>query len=134
MFFNDRPREFFVNTMPRSHGDDVTADAGTNQRQVTDNVEDFVAREFICEPQRFFAQDGLTSHHNGVFQTATFNQIFVHYRLDFLVVNKSARRGDLMLEDRWRYLGGIELREAMVRTCWRTGNERLWVWHACQQR
>ena len=67
MFFNDRPRQFCVNTMPRPDGNDMAANAGADQRQVADNVENFVAREFVCKTQRLFAQYGLAPHHNRVF-------------------------------------------------------------------
>src|SRR5215218_7471288 len=94
------------------HGDDVAANARRKKREVADDIEDFVPDEFIGETERLLAQNRLASHDDGVLETATFDQVFFHERLDVFVENKRARRCDLALENGGRNLRGEKLREA----------------------
>ena len=54
--------------------------------------------EFVGKTQWFLAENRLAAHDNRIFEAAALDQIFVHERLDILVVNKCARRSDLALE------------------------------------
>src|SRR5436190_155995 len=90
----DLPRQFGISGMSGFHGNDVPTNTGAYKCQVTDNVEDFVTREFVGETQWFFAQDSLAADYNGVFQTTTFDQIFLHERRDFFVINERSRGRD----------------------------------------
>ena len=92
MLFHDRPRQLRVDGVTGLHCNDMTANASADERKVADDIENFVPREFVSKTQRLLAQNGVPSNHNGVFQAASFDQVFLHQRRDFLVENKSARR------------------------------------------
>src|SRR5437762_8159343 len=97
--------------MPRIDGDNMTPNPSSKNRKVADNIDDLVTHEFIGKPQRFFAQDRVAPDHDRVFQTAAFDEVFVHERLDIFVINKGAGRCDLTLVDCRGDLGGAELCE-----------------------
>ena len=101
--------------MPGFDRDEVTTNPTADQREVADNVEDFVSDEFVLKTQRLFAQDCVAAHHHRIFQTTALDQIFLHQRLDLFVVDKRPGRRDLALEE-FRYdVGRHELRETIVR-------------------
>src|SRR5216110_2170880 len=70
LFFRDRPRQFCICSVPGLHRDEMAADAATDQREIADDVENFVPDEFIRKTQWLFAQDGVAAHDHSVFQTA----------------------------------------------------------------
>src|SRR5437773_6608902 len=93
----------------------MTTNPTADQREVADNVEDFVPDEFVLKTQRLFDQDCVAAHHHRIFQTTALDQIFLHQRLDLFVVDKRPGRRDLALEE-FRYdVGRHELRETIVR-------------------
>src|SRR4029450_2457687 len=85
-----------------------------DQCEIPDNVENFVAHEFVCETQWFLAQDGFAVDHNRVFEAAALDQIFLHERLDIFVENKGSRRGNLALENSRRNFRRQILREPII--------------------
>ena len=87
-------REFGVGAVAGLDRDDVSANGAAEQREVADDIEDFVPDEFIWETQRLLAQDGIAAHDDGVLQAAALDQVFLHQRLDVLVINKGAGRRD----------------------------------------
>src|SRR6266404_911371 len=115
-FLCDRAREVRICGVSRFYRDEMSTNSTTDQREVADNVEDFVPNELVWEPQRFFAQHRITTDHDRVFQTAAFDEIFLHQRLDIFVINKCPCRCDLALENFRRDIGRQELGEAIVRT------------------
>src|SRR5947209_5170269 len=86
--------------MPGFYGDDMAADALPEQSQVTDDIENFMAHEFVEETQRLFAQDRFTAHDNGILQTSALDQIFLHQGLDILVIDEGPRWRDFGFENR----------------------------------
>ncbi len=77
----------------------MAANAGADQCEVPNEVEDFVPDEFVSKPQRFFAENGVTAQDHGVFQAAALDQILLHERLNVFVINKCTGWGDLALEN-----------------------------------
>src|SRR6266542_1397376 len=92
----------------------VASDAPPDERKIANNVENFVAHEFVGKTQWFLAQNGLAMHHNRIFEAAALDQIFLHERLNILVVNKGSRRGDLALENCRRDFHRQILREPII--------------------
>src|SRR6516162_3000265 len=78
LFFGDCAREFSVCGVAWFHGDEMAANATTDQREVADNVEDLVSDEFILKTQWLFAQNGIAAHNDRVFQAAALDQILFH--------------------------------------------------------
>src|SRR5437588_10731341 len=107
----------------------MSADSTTNQREIADDIEDFMPNEFVGESEWLLAQHRIATHDHGVFQAPTLDQILVHQRLDVFVVNERPRRRDLALKN-FRYdIGGHELGEAIVRSRLGTRNsEPVIVW------
>src|SRR4051812_29124124 len=101
--------------MTRLHGDDVTAGAIAEQREITDNIEDLVPYELVGESERLFAEHRITAHHDRVLEASAFDEILLHQRLHVLVENKSARRRELALKSRGRDFSREKLREAPLR-------------------
>src|SRR5438270_12588330 len=55
LFLRNRVSEFSVRCVPRFYGNEMTANAATDEREVADDVENFVPDEFVRETQRLFA-------------------------------------------------------------------------------
>src|SRR5213075_183963 len=113
--------------MTRLYRNDMSANASADERDIADDVENFVPREFIGKTQRFLTQDSIAPNHNGVFQAASFDQVFLHQRRDFFVEDKSACGRDFAFVKRRRNLGGEKLGEAIVRSCLCTRNAKLLI-------
>ena len=52
---SDRSSQIRIGGVTGFNCDNMTADAASDQREVADHVENFVAHEFVREPQRFLA-------------------------------------------------------------------------------
>ena len=83
----------------------MTANLPADQREIADDVENFVPNKFVGETQRFFAQDCVAAYYDRIFEAAALDQIFLHERLNIFVINKRPRRGDLPFENCRRYFG-----------------------------
>src|SRR4029453_8337934 len=94
----------------------MAPDTTTAQREVADNVENFVPHEFIAKTQRLLAEHRLSAHDDRIFETAALDQIFIHERLNIFVINKCSCRSDLAFEDRWRNFHRQKLCEAVIRS------------------
>ena len=92
----------------------MTANTLPDQSEVADHIEDFVAHEFVGKPQRLLAQHRFAAHNDCVFEAAALDEIFVHERLNVLVVNKRPRRSDFAFEHRRRDLHREKLRELII--------------------
>ena len=100
LFPGQRPGHFCIRRVTRFHRDDMTANARADQREIPDDVEDFVPDEFVSKPQRFFTENGITAQDHCVFQAAALDQILLHERLNLFVIDKCPGWGDLALENR----------------------------------
>src|SRR6266542_52896 len=92
----------------------VAPNAPPDPCKISNDLENFVAHEFVCETQWFLAQNRLAADNNRVFEAAAFDQIFLHERLNILVENKGPRRGDLALENCRRDFRRQILREPII--------------------
>ena len=88
--------ELGVGSVPGAHGDDMAEEGASDQGEVADDIENFVADEFVGEAERFFAQDGVVADDNGVFEAAAADEAFLHERLDVFVVDEGAGGGDVL--------------------------------------
>ena len=102
LFFPDSERQFCICSVTRFDRDEVPSNATANQREIANNIVDFVPNEFVGEAQRFLAENGIAAQDDGVFQAAALDQVLLHERFDLLVVNKCPGRGYLALENRRR--------------------------------
>ena len=127
VLFNDRPRQLRVGGVSRFDRNDMTTYASADEREVTDDVENFVPREFICKTQRFLAQDSVAANHDRVFQTSPFDQILLHQGGDFLVEDKGACRRNFAFVKCRRNFAREKLGKAIVRSCLRTGDTKLLI-------
>src|SRR5712691_7954532 len=67
LFLCNRARELSICGVPRLYGNEMTANAATDKREVADNVENLVPDEFVFESQRLFAQDRVAANNDRVF-------------------------------------------------------------------
>src|SRR4029450_12478690 len=74
----ERASQVGIHSVTGFYGDDMASNASPEQRKISDNVENFVAHEFVYETQWFLAQDGLAADHNRVLEAAALDQIFLH--------------------------------------------------------
>ena len=107
--------------------DDVAANAMPAKREVANDIEDFMADEFVVEPERFLAQDGVAADDDGIFEAATFDQIFFHQRLHVFVENKSPRGRDFAFVDGGRDFRGQKLGEAAARPDLGAGDAEFFI-------
>src|SRR5438477_468767 len=96
--------------------DDVAANPLPEEREVADDIEDFVPDEFVGKAQWFLAQDGFAADHDRVLEAAALDQVLVHEVSDVIVENESPRRRDFTFVDGGGDFGGKKLRELTVRS------------------
>src|SRR4029077_12456442 len=121
-FFGDCARQFRIRRVSRFYRDEMTTDPATEEREVADDVENFVPDKLVRKTQRLFTQDGVAAHDHGVFQTAALDEVFLHQRLDVFVVNEGSRRRDFTFKNLRRNIGGQKLRESVIRSRLGAGN------------
>src|SRR3954464_12980825 len=68
MFASKGADQFCVRAVSRFDRDDVTADSLTKQGEVANDIENFVADEFLREAQRFLAQHGIAPNDDRVLE------------------------------------------------------------------
>src|SRR5437762_9876969 len=105
----------------------MSTDAHSDKREIANDIEHLVTREFVGKSQRFFAQYRISSNHNRVLETSAFDQVLLHQRGDIFVVNKRACRRDLTLKHGRCYFCGVELSEAVVGAGLSAGNSKFVV-------
>src|SRR5438093_2704467 len=66
LFFGDNPGQFRIRRVAGFYRDEMAANSTTDQREIADDVENFVSDEFIGKTQWLFAQDGVAAHDHGV--------------------------------------------------------------------
>src|SRR5205085_9135899 len=116
-----------VGAMPGFNRDDMAANPLPEKREVADNIEDFVAHEFIGESQWFLAQDRVAADDDRIFEAASLDQVLVHQSLDVFVKHERPCRRDLAFVYRRGDLGGKKLRELAVWSGLRAGYPEFWV-------
>ena len=124
---SERASQFRIRSMSGLYRHHVTADTPADQREIADNIEDFVPYEFVGKTQRLLAEHRLAAHDNRIFEAAALDQILIHERLDILVVNKCPRRSDLAFESCRRNFYRQKLREFVVRSSLRARDAKLVV-------
>src|ERR1700694_1427845 len=102
--------------MARFDRNDMAANPLSEKREVADNIDDFVAHEFVGKPQWLLAQDRFAAHDDRVLEAAAFNEVFFHERLDVFVVNKRPGWRDLPLVNGGGDFRGKKLCELAVGT------------------
>src|SRR5882724_1683047 len=114
LFAGQRAGQVGVDSMTGFYCYHVASNTPPDQCKISDNIENFVAHEFVCETQWLLAQNRLAADHNRVFEAAALDQIFFHERLNIFVENKGSRRGDLALENCRRDFRRQILREPII--------------------
>jgi len=71
--FRDESGEVGVGAVAWFDGDDMTADGATEEGEIADDIENFVANEFVLEAKGFFAEDRVTANDHGVFEASAFD-------------------------------------------------------------
>ena len=104
------------------------------KREIADNVENLVPNKFVGKPQRFFAEHSLAAHDDGVLETPALDQVFLHQRLDLLVIDKRPGRRDFAFVDRRRDFGREILRKPIVRPGLSAGDTELFIRQDNQKR
>src|SRR5213592_3512427 len=94
----------------------MTSDTAPDEREIADDVENFVPDEFVGKTQWFLAENRLAAHDNRIFEAAALDQIFLHEWLNVLVVNKRSCRRDLALENCRRNFHRQKWRELVIRS------------------
>jgi hypothetical protein len=102
----NRPRQLGIRTVARLDRNHMPANALTNEREITDNIQDLVADELVGKAQWFFTQDRITADYDGILEAAALDQILLHERLDIFVINERPGRRDFAFKDRRSDFGG----------------------------
>ena len=105
----------------------MPADAAAGEREIANDIEDFVPDKFIGKPERLLAEDAVAAGDDRIFQAAALDEAFVHERLHILVENKRARRRDLLFVEFRSDLRAEELREASLRPHLRAGDPEFGI-------
>lgn len=119
---------FCVRAVAGFDGDDVAHDAAAEEHEVADDVEDFVADEFVREAERFLGHDAVVADDDGVFETAALDEAFFEEPFDVLVEDEGACGGDFLFVDGGGDLGGEVLRVAAVWADLGAGDAEFAVW------
>ena len=130
----DCPGQIRIRSVAGLYRDDMTSDAAPDQREIADDVENFVPDEFVGKTQWLLAQNRFAAHDDRIFEAAALDQIFLHERLNILVENKCPRRGDLAFENCGRDFRRQKLREPIVWSGLRAGDAKLVVRQQNEQR
>ena len=67
--------------MPRLDRDNVPLDRAAEQREVADDIEDFVAHELVLETERLLPEHLLAADDDRVLKTPPLDEPLVHERL-----------------------------------------------------
>src|ERR1700730_1662939 len=125
--------QFGICSVPRLDRNDMAEKSAACQKEVPDDVENFVAYELVGIPQRLLSHYRFASHDNRILKASATYQSFVQKLFNILVKNKGARPGDFFLINLRSNLRGIELGESPTRTNLGTGDTEFPVRHNGQQ-
>ena len=89
-------RQLRVQRVAGAMRDDVTDDGISDQRQVTDDIENLVADEFVVKTQR--VQHAGVADHDRILERAAESKTVLPQPLHFLEEAEGARRGDVVRE------------------------------------
>src|ERR1700730_8417970 len=127
-------RQFSICRVSGFDRDNVTQKPASSQKEVSDDIEDLVANEFVRISQRFLSHDRITAHNDRVLEASPANQAFVDKRFQILVENKRASPGDFFLVNLRRDFGRIILGKASLRTDLCARDSELAIRHNRKQR
>src|SRR5438552_8180537 len=112
----------------------MTSDTAPDEREIADDVENFVPDEFVGKTQWFLAENRLAAHDNRIFEAAALDQIFLHERLNILIENKGPRRRDLAFENCGCDFHRQKLREPIIWSGLRARDAKLFIRQQNKQR
>lgn len=107
---------FGVGTVAGLDGDDVAVEFAAGKHEIADEVECFVAGEFVVEAHGLLGHDFVSADDDGVFERASFDQALVEEGLDVFVEGEGAGGGDFLFVNLRGDDGGEVLHEAPVFT------------------
>ena len=105
---------FGVRAVAGFDGYDVAGEFSPGEHEVADEVEGFVAGEFVVEAHGLLGHDLLASDDDGVLKRASFDEAFIQKGLDVFVKGEGAGGGDFGFVDFGGDDGGEVLHEAAV--------------------
>jgi len=105
---------FGVGAVAGFDGDDVAEDAFAGEDEVADEVEGFVACEFVREAQGFLGHDFVAADDDGAFEGSALDEAFFEERFDVFVVDEGACGADFLFVGGGCDFGGEVLGEAPV--------------------
>lgn len=91
--------KFGVERMAGANGDDVGLDGDADQGDVSDDIEDFVANEFVLKSKGFLGDDFVSLDDDGGVEGAALDEALFEQFLNIFVNGESACRSDLRLID-----------------------------------
>ena len=130
----DCPGQIRIRSMAGLYCHHMTSDTAPGQREIADDVENFVPDEFVGKTQWLLAENRLAAHDNRIFEAAALDQIFLHERLNILIENKGPRRGDLAFENCGCDFHRQKLREPIVWSGLRARDAKLLIRQQNKQR
>lgn len=119
---------FGVGAVAGFDGDDVAGELAPGEHEVANEVEGFVAGEFVVEAHGLLGHDFLATDDDGVFKRTAFDETFVEERLDVFVKGEGSGGGDFLLVEFGCDDGGEVLHEASVLADVGDGDAELLVW------
>ncbi len=93
-FFGEREVGFVSGT----NGDDMGQEVPSDEGEISDEIENFVADHFVWKEEPSFAEDDAIFDDNGVVEAAASDEPTIHKCGDFVIEGKGATRGDFIFE------------------------------------
>src|SRR5947209_19632227 len=93
----DPAYELAIGGMTGLDRDEMTVQWTAKQRKGAENIQDLMPNEFIGIAQSFGGQDGIIPNHNGILETAAFDQAVLDEILDLLEKTERPRMGQVAL-------------------------------------
>jgi len=97
VFFFDTLGGFGVWAMAGLDGDDMAAEFFPGKHEVSDDVEGFVAGEFVLKAHGLFGHNFFAADDDGIFEGAAFDETFVEEGFNILVESKGSSWCDFFL-------------------------------------
>lgn len=91
----DATDQFAVGGVAGFNGDQVSMDRPAEQCEVTDDVEDFVANEFVGITKGFVGENGIFADDDSIFEATAFDETVFDEIFDFFEEAEGAGVGDI---------------------------------------
>src|ERR1700693_3572639 len=127
-------RQFSICRVSGFDRDNVTQEPASGQKEVTDDIEDLVANEFVRISQRFLSHNRFAAHNDRVLEASPSDQAFVDKRFQILIENERTSPSDFFLVNTRCDFGRIILGKATLRADLCARDSKLVIRHNRKER